>query len=385
MTKRKMITSPDPPPPPPPMGRRRRSPRFQHLDGGVDQHVSVTKRSSSSRSGMDFSMYAYKPDHEDITSLSAEDPKKTLLEKVDAPKTPSPQKEEEKKKKEVVKRKKSTPRRTRIVPGSLKPPADWMDVYSLVEELRADRSAPVDSDGAAAVIERDRGMKVFRFQVLIALMLSSQTKDAVVGDAMRKLQKHGLDVENIRATSDKELNDLIYSVGFRNNKTKFIKQSAEIMLSDYNGDIPPTAEKLMELPGVGPKMAYIVEHIAWGNVSGIGVDVHMHRMFNQLKWVDSTASTPEKTREQLEGWLPKEKWGEINALWVGLGQEVQQEKEKVLLKAIKSSRPKDAIKLLKRLGMNCKSVAKKYGLESLLEDAMSKENVSILNEINNAE
>ena len=82
---------------------------------------------------------------------------------------------------------------------------------------------------------------------------------------------------------------------------------------------------------------------------------------------------------------PERKWGEINTLWVGLGQEVQQQKEKVLLKAIKSSRPKDAIKLLKRLGMNCKSVAKKYGLESLLEDAMSKENVSILNEINNAE
>ena len=379
MTKRKMITNHDDPPP---MGRRR-SPRFQHSNDGVDEPVSFTKRRSSrSRSGVDFSMYAYKPDNEDVTSLPAvkvEDPK-SFIQTIDAPKTPSPQKE-----KKVVKRKKSTPRRSRIVPGSLKPPADWTDVYSLVEELRADRSAPVDSDGAAAVPERDRGMKVFRFQVLIALMLSSQTKDAVVGDAMRKLQKHGLDVENIRATSDKELNGLIFSVGFRNNKTKFIKQSAELILSDYNGDIPPTAEKLMELPGVGPKMAYIVEHIAWGNVSGIGVDVHMHRMFNQLKWVDSTASTPEKTREQMEGWLPKEKWGEINALWVGLGQEVQQQKEKVLLKAIKSSRPKDAINLLKRLGMNCKSVAKKYGLESLLEDAMSKDKLSILNEINNAE
>jgi hypothetical protein len=43
---------------------------------------------------------------------------------------------------------------------------------------------------------------------------------------------------------------------------------------------------------VGPKMAYIVLKVAHGIVSGIGVDTHMHRIFNQLGWVKS--STPEK-------------------------------------------------------------------------------------------
>ena len=66
--------------------------------------------------------------------------------------------------------------------------------------------------------------------------------------------------------------------GVHNNKTKFMKQAAEIIVTQYNGDIPPTAEEMMKLPGVGPKMAYIVESIAFGTVSGIGVDTHMHRM-----------------------------------------------------------------------------------------------------------
>ena len=39
-------------------------------------------------------------------------------------------------------------------------------------------------------------------------------------------------------------------------------------------------------------MAYIVLRVAHGIVAGIGVDTHMHRIFNQLAWVKS--STPEK-------------------------------------------------------------------------------------------
>ena len=185
------------------------------------------------------------------------------------------------KRKSPTKKKKSpgrSPKRVRIEPGSLKPPADWEKIYSLVEELRADKSAPVDTDGGEALPQRHLGAKVYRFQVLTALMLSSQTKDAVVGETMRELQQHGLTVENIHQTDHETLNGLIKKVGFHNNKTKFLKQSAEIILTQYNGDIPPTAaEMIKDLPGVGPKMAYIVENIAFDTASGIGVDTHMHR------------------------------------------------------------------------------------------------------------
>ena len=68
-------------------------------------------------------------------------------------------------------------------------PKDWEAIYSLVQELRADKTAPVDISGASSIIEKHLGEKVYRFQVLIALMLSSQTKDAVVGETMRGLQQ----------------------------------------------------------------------------------------------------------------------------------------------------------------------------------------------------
>lgn len=263
----------------------------------------------------------------------------------------------------------SSRKKPKIEPGSLNPPKDWEKIYSIVEELRSDKTAPLDSDGAEALPEKHLGDVIFRFQVLIALMLSSQTKDAVVGDAMRALQQHGLTVENIAATDVETLDNIIQKVGFHNNKSKYIKKTVDILIEKYNGDIPRTAQEMIDdLPGVGPKMAFIVESICYGEGTGIGVDTHMHRIFNDIKWVNS--NSPEKTREQLEGWLPRHKWDEVNALWVGFGQETQQQKEKILRKALNSSRSKEALKLLQKVGVDLKKESIKFGLADEVQKVM---------------
>lgn len=69
-----------------------------------------------------------------------------------------------------------------------------------------------------------------RFHTLVALMLSSQTKDTVNAEAMRRLQtempaaleggEKGLTLENMLAVDEGLLNEMIWKVGFHNNKTK---------------------------------------------------------------------------------------------------------------------------------------------------------------------
>lgn len=54
------------------------------------------------------------------------------------------------------------------------------------------------------------------------------------------------------------------------NKVKYIKQTTAILKQKYGGDIPSTVEELVQLPGVGPKMAHLAMHIAWDSVAGIG-------------------------------------------------------------------------------------------------------------------
>jgi endonuclease-3 len=256
---------------------------------------------------------------------------------------------------------------------SKKPPTDWEAIYSLVEELRHDRTAPCDHSGAEALAETTNP-KDRRFIALLSLMLSSQTKDAVVAQAIRAMDQDGvLSVAAISQLSAEQLHSYILKVGFHNNKTKYIQGAVQILLEKYDGDVPPTASDMMELPGVGPKMAFICENIAWNQTSGIGVDTHMHRLFNKLNWVNG--KTPEQTRKQLEAWLPVAKWQNVNLLWVGFGQEVQQFPAKILRKALDCSRPVEALQLLKRCGMDYTKEGKKAGMEEELGQVL-QENLS---------
>lgn len=56
--------------------------------------------------------------------------------------------------------------------------------------------------------------QVRRYQVLLSLMLSSQTKDQVTAGAMQRLRARGLTVDSILQTDDSTLGTLIYPVGF---------------------------------------------------------------------------------------------------------------------------------------------------------------------------
>lgn len=205
--------------------------------------------------------------------------------------------------------------------AKVEPPPNWEEVYNVTAEMRKRVVAPVDTMGCESAAEDHRSPLDRRLQTLVALMLSSQTKDPVTFAAMRNLQENldgGFNLDGLLKVEPEELNNLIAKVGFHNNKTKYIKATALLLRDKFGGDIPDTIEGMVSLPGVGPKMAYLCMSTAWGRDEGIGVDVHVHRITNLWGW--HKTSTPEQTRAELEAWLPREKWHDINHLLVGFGQ-----------------------------------------------------------------
>lgn len=259
-------------------------------------------------------------------------------------------KDEPEEKHKMPKARRMPARKTRDVDGGVvvEPPSNWETMYTTVKRMREDNpTAPVDTMGCAELYWRASSPQDRRFQTLIALMLSSQTKDTVTAVAMQRLHTElgddqpvpgeikiktedeatslqtkdsTLNLANILAVSPTRLNEIIRTVGFHNNKTKYIKSTALILRDQYSGDIPSTPEGLMSLPGVGPKMAYLCMSAAWDKHEGIGVDVHVHRITNLWGW--HKTKNPEETRLALQSWLPRDKWHEINKLLVGLGQTV---------------------------------------------------------------
>jgi endonuclease-3 len=232
-------------------------------------------------------------------------------------------------------------------PGNDEGPHDWGRTLAMIKRHRAEGpSAAVDTMGCEKIAELDNAAKAKakgvrdsgsaadeakyrRYLTLTSAMLSSQTRDEINHAAMLRLCAHGCTPENILNTEEDALDALINPVGFHRRKAQFLRRVAKILLDDYDGDIPRSVEALCALPGVGPKMAYLVMNVGWEEPTGICVDVHVHRIAERLGWTPTDAvgkngsprkKTPEDTRVWLEAWLPKEEWIEINPLLVGFGQ-----------------------------------------------------------------
>lgn len=201
-------------------------------------------------------------------------------------------------------------------------PENWKQVLDNVRKMRQETEAPVDTMGCDKCPDHSLPDKVVRFQLLVSLMLSSQTKDEVTHAAVGRLREFALTPESVAAADEKHIEELIYPVSFYKNKAKHLKRTAQMLLEQYDGDIPDSVEGLCNLPGVGPKMAYLAMSCGWGRTVGIGVDTHVHRIANRLGWLPTPTKTPEQTRKGLEAWLPRDLWDEVNHLLVGFGQTV---------------------------------------------------------------
>jgi len=67
-------------------------------------------------------------------------------------------------------------------------------------------------------------------------------------------------------------------------------------------------------------MAFLALQIAWNKNEGIAIDVHIHRVCNRIGWVNTSQAN--KTRVELESWLPKDLWVPIDNLFIGFGQAI---------------------------------------------------------------
>lgn len=158
------------------------------------------------------------------------------------------------------------------------------------------------------------------FQVLIATLLSAQTKDAVTHAASLRLFKVARTPRTMAKLEVQAIQDLIYPVSFYRNKAVHVKQTCEQLMSRYKGVVPDTMEELLTLPGVGRKTANLVLILAHRSADNICVDTHVHRISNRLGWVDTR--TPEETEHALYAASHRKWWPLLNRYLVTWGQNV---------------------------------------------------------------
>ena len=96
------------------------------------------------------------------------------------------------------------------------------------------------------------------FELLVAVMLSAQTTDKKVNQVTASLFKKYPTVESFALASLEDLQDDIKIIGLYRNKAKNLKKMAQVLLEEYNGEVPKTRKELESLPGVGRKTTNVV-------------------------------------------------------------------------------------------------------------------------------
>ncbi len=119
--------------------------------------------------------------------------------------------------------------------------------------------------------------------------------------------------------SPRQIERLIYPVGFYRTKARVILGICRDLLDRFGGRVPDEIDDLLTLKGVGRKTANLVVTMSYGK-PGICVDTHVHRISNRLGYVRTR--TPEETEMALRAKLPKRYWIGYNDLLVTFGQNI---------------------------------------------------------------
>jgi endonuclease-3 len=158
------------------------------------------------------------------------------------------------------------------------------------------------------------------FEVLIATMLSAQTRDPVTAAASARLFRVARTPRTMAKLTVKRIERLIYPVSFYRNKARNVKTTCQLLADRFGGRVPATMEELLMLPGVGRKTANLVLILSFRSLKNICVDTHVHRISNRLGWV--LTKSPYETEQALYAATADRWWPYINLYLVTWGQNV---------------------------------------------------------------
>lgn len=158
------------------------------------------------------------------------------------------------------------------------------------------------------------------FQLLVATILSAQCTDQRVNLVTPALFARFPDARAMAAADPAELQEIIRSTGFFRAKAKSLIGAATTIVDEHGGDVPPSMEALVRLPGTGRKTANVVLGQAFGRNDGIAVDTHVLRVSNRigLAWSED----PREVERQLMDLLPRDSWTRLSNLLIFHGRKV---------------------------------------------------------------
>jgi endonuclease-3 len=143
------------------------------------------------------------------------------------------------------------------------------------------------------------------FQLLIAVILSAQCTDKRVNLVTPALFAAYPTPETLAQATEEDVYELIKSVSYPHNKSKHLVGMAQMLVAEYEGQVPDTTEQLTRLPGVGRKTANVIQAVIF-NKATMAVDTHVFRVSHRIGLVPQKCTTPYSVEKELTRYLPSE-------------------------------------------------------------------------------
>ena len=172
------------------------------------------------------------------------------------------------------------------------------------------------------------------WQTLLATIYSAQSRDELTIPVMESAFSKLPTLESWAKAPLSKIESLTKKINYYKTKSKNSKATAQLLIKNFQAEVPDTIESLVSLPGVGRKTANLIL-TEIHNKSGICVDTHVHRLSNVLGLVKT--KTPYETELALQKIAPKSYWSEINRIFVLWGKEVPgRDKKRLIANIIKT-------------------------------------------------
>lgn len=144
------------------------------------------------------------------------------------------------------------------------------------------------------------------YQLLIAVILSAQTTDKAVNKVTPFLWAKYPNLEDLASANLADVELILKSIGLYKTKARNIIKTAQILVDNYNGQVPKTHKELETLPGVGRKTANVVLGEVYA-IPGIAVDTHVSRVAKRLNISSQDADVKEIEVDLMQK-IPKKDW-----------------------------------------------------------------------------
>jgi len=156
------------------------------------------------------------------------------------------------------------------------------------------------------------------FTLLVAVVLSAQTTDAMVNRVTPALFRRAPTPRKLAAMPEHDILKIIRPCGLAPGKAHRLKKLAQMLVDEHAGKVPRDIDALEKLPGVGHKTASVVMTQAFGEPA-FPVDTHIHRL--AARWGLSKAKNVVQTERDLKILFPRSEWGKRHLQIIYFGRE----------------------------------------------------------------